>query len=275
MIVKFLFILIYGLTRLLQLTYRFRYDNNAAIQSLGSRNFILAIWHQSLFAGLLAQRGKKHVVIVSKSTDAQPVAFVAHQMGHVVTRGSSRKGAVDKGGKIAKEEMILELKKGIPGAVTVDGPKGPAFEVKPGIIDMAVKADVLIVPYVLAFSSYWEFKSWDRFRLPKPFSKILISYGSPLDVSDSSVDQRLIVETALKNQAVIAENAMSKWNQYPRDNWWQSSGLRNLHSKIRFPPVIVNVNLENEKHQELKEDDDDVDDVYKGNETHKTEYKPE
>ena len=41
------------------------------------------------------------------------------------------------------------------------------------------------------------------------------------------------------------------------------------------PPVIVNINLENEKHYELKEDDDDTDDVYKGNDTHKTEYKPE
>ena len=58
-------------------------------------------------------------------------------------------------------------------------PSGPAHEVKPGIIDMARRAGVPIVPYVPVPESCWTFNSWDRFRLPKPFSKIYVYYGAP------------------------------------------------------------------------------------------------
>jgi hypothetical protein len=74
-----------------------------------------------------------------------------------------------------------------------------------------------------------------------------------------------------------------RWVYFPKyniywDNWrnhyvFWNAGL--WVSQPTAPPVIVNVNLENEKHYELKEDDDDTDDVYKGNDTHKSEYKPE
>ena len=74
-----------------------------------------------------------------------------------------------------------------------------------------------------------------------------------------------------------------RWVYFPKyniywDNWrnhyvfWNGSIW---FSQPSPPPVIVNINLENEKHYELKEADDDTDDVYKGNDTHKSEYKPE
>ncbi len=85
------------------------------------------------------------------------------------------------------EEMIGVLKTGIPGAVTVDGPKGPAKEVKPGIIAMAKKSDTAIIPYAPIAQSYWEFNSWDKFRLPKPFSIIDIHYGEPLIIGEEDI----------------------------------------------------------------------------------------
>lgn len=213
----------YFLARTLHFTYRYRYDGTEVLKELEGKNFILAIWHQNLLGGILAQTGKRHVVIISKSKDAEPVAYACNSLGHCTTRGSSRKGAVDKGGKLAKDEMICELKNGIPGAVTVDGPKGPAFEVKPGIIDMAKKADAVIVPYTLAFSSYWQFNSWDKFRLPKPFSKILISYGKPIIVDCDSADHRKTVEEALRNHTAIVDSRISSWAQYSKKNWWQQA----------------------------------------------------
>lgn len=133
------------------------------------------------------------------------------------------KKGVDKGGKLAKDQMIECLKKGYPGAVTVDGPKGPAFVVKPGIIDMAKKAGVLIVPYGIGMSSYWEFKSWDRFRMPKPFCKILVSYGQPIDVSseNQSFEEHLdALQKALNAQYGLAQKGMEHWKASSDKNWF-------------------------------------------------------
>ncbi len=195
-------ILIYIIVRLLSMTYRYRFANPEVLDQARtlspSGGYIFAIWHQNLFQGITAQTGSKHVVIVSRSKDANPVAFTCGKLGHIVCRGSSRtKDGRCKGGKAAMDEMTEVLKSGIPGAVTVDGPKGPAKEVKPGIIVMAKKSQSVIIPYSPIARSYWEFKSWDRFRLPKPFSIINIHYGEPLKIEDEDLS---VYQEELKNR---------------------------------------------------------------------------
>jgi len=209
------------------MTYRYRFENNTVVQKLKreKQNFIFAIWHQNLFAGILAQTGFRYIVIVSKSADAEPVAFTCKLLGHLVVRGSSRKGSVDKNGQAAKEEMIECLKVGHPGAVTVDGPKGPVFKVKPGIIDMAKKSGAWIVPYAVAPTTYWQFKSWDSFRLPKPFSKILISYGEPIKLNEECVSYEADLsklEIALNTLTVENQKKLTSWSDYSLNNWWKS-----------------------------------------------------
>lgn len=175
--------LIYAIVRLFQLSYRFRFDGQSELRPpKDAAHCILACWHQNLFAGILAQTGRKHVVIVSRSRDGDPVTRVCEGLGHMVCRGSSKKGDIDKGGKEAKDEMIQALKEGLPGAVTVDGPRGPAFVVKPGIIEMARQTGLPIVAYLPLPQKYWSFKSWDRFRLPKPFTRVDVHYGEPIHV---------------------------------------------------------------------------------------------
>lgn len=173
-------------------TYRFRSDGRAGVSAPkdGSKGYLLAVWHQNLFAGILAQTGRQHVVMVSRSRDGDFVSALCRHLGHYVARGSSRKGQIDKGGQQAKDEMITVLQSGVPGALTVDGPRGPAFEVKPGIIEMARVTGMPIVPYAPLPKRYWSFRSWDRFRLPKPFSCIDVHYGQPVHVpSDTAFDE--------------------------------------------------------------------------------------
>lgn len=173
----------YAVVRLLASTYRFRFQGASPVPApAGCAAYILAIWHQNLFAGILAQTGRRHVVIVSRSRDGEPVSALCTRLGHHVARGSSKKGDVDKGGKQAKDEMIDLLRTGLPGALTVDGPRGPARVVKPGIIEMARATGLPIVPYLPLPSRYWALKSWDAFRLPKPFARIDIHYGAPVHV---------------------------------------------------------------------------------------------
>ncbi len=184
--------IIYFIVRLFDLSFRYRFQNPEVLENLPNSlkgNYLFAIWHKFLFGGILAQTGKKHVVIISKSKDAEPVALLCKRLGHKVARGSSRSvDNRDKGGKAAMEEMVEVLKSGLPGAITVDGPKGPAEKVKPGIVLMAQKTGLPIVPYVPIPRNYWEFNSWDKFRLPKPFSTIDIYYGNPIDVSELTIE---------------------------------------------------------------------------------------
>jgi hypothetical protein len=220
-------LVIFFITRLFHSTYRYRYSNGQTLKNLKlkNQNFVFAIWHQQLFAGILAQTGHQHIVIVSKSKDAAPVAFTCKMLGHLVVRGSSRKGNVDKNGKEAKEEMIEKLKLGHPGAVTVDGPKGPALKVKPGIIDMAKNSNAYLVPYVVCSSSFWQFKSWDSFRLPKPFSKILVSYGEPIIVNrenDTYNEDQNKLETALNALTEKTLQDLHNWKNFSPKNWWEN-----------------------------------------------------
>ena len=173
----------YLLVRALAFTYRFRSRQPPIARgNAANSGYVLAIWHQNLFAGILAQR-RRHCVIVSRSRDGDPVSYLCRKLGHEVLRGSSRKkDGRDKGGKLAKDEMIECLRAGLPGAVTVDGPSGPAFEVKPGIIEMARLAAIPIVPYLCLPRRYWSLPSWDAFRLPKPFTRIDVVYGAPIHV---------------------------------------------------------------------------------------------
>jgi lysophospholipid acyltransferase (LPLAT)-like uncharacterized protein len=176
--------LAYGLIRLLNSTYRYTYHG---VEHVASRRYVFAIFHQNLFAGILAQARAPHTVIVSRSGDGDPAAFLCSRFGFVVARGSSKKGSKDKGGREAKEEMIESLMSGgPPGALTVDGPRGPAHEVKPGIIEIARRTQVPIVPYVAVPDRCWTFNSWDRFRLPKPFAKIHVEYGPPYEIPEAT-----------------------------------------------------------------------------------------
>lgn len=221
---KIISYLIYGLVRLLHLTYRYRYVGNENLQNMAKikQNFIFAIWHQNLFPGILSQSGVPHVVIVSKSKDAEPVAFTCKKLGHFVVRGSSKKGNIDKGGSLAKEQMIEFLKLGHPGAVTVDGPKGPALKAKAGIIDMAKQSQALLVPYTARPNSFWEFNSWDHFRLPKPFAKIIIAYGKPIHIPKTSEHfeiYQLTLENELNELTTYADECIEQWESFSSKNW--------------------------------------------------------
>lgn len=224
----------YLLARFFHFTYRYRFvgiENLEKARTLGPNgSYILGIWHQNLFAGILAQTGLEHVVIASKSKDSEAVSYTLNKLGHVVLRGSSKRNGVDKGGKAAKDQMIEVLKSGKPGSLTVDGPKGPAQIVKPGIIDMAKKTGAPLIPYIPVPEKYWSFNSWDKFRLPKPFSKIIVYYGEPLMVDGEATEDdfdkyRDQFKDCLIKEEFIAQSYLKDWKKYSKLNIVQHTSL--------------------------------------------------
>lgn len=172
--------LIYYFIRLLNLTYRYEFiDIN--LQKIAKKDrrlnmFTYALWHQNIIAAIFSHMNQKFTMIVSESNDGELVAQTCINLGHLPARGSSTRG-----GQRAMKEMIKNIQNGHPGCITVDGPKGPAREVKFGIIDVAKLTNLPIVPLSPYPKHFWSFKkSWDQFRIPMPFSKILIVIGEPI-----------------------------------------------------------------------------------------------
>ncbi len=189
---KLLAHLIYLCVRLLCSTWRIEHVNPEVREK--QSNYIFAIWHRDLAASILSFRKVKHVTMASPSKDGDLIAHTLEKLGFAVARASS-----DRNPKKGLIEMIRKVRSGIPGALTVDGPKGPAHIAKPGVFSLAKACDCPILPLVAYPSSAWIFsKSWDRFRLPKPFSKITLKIGEPIVVDSDNFDQlSRILETRL------------------------------------------------------------------------------
>ena len=143
-----------------------------------SKMFILTFWHSRLLLPSYMLKGMNFLVLVSQSKDGEIIARIIQQQGQGSMRGSSTRG-----GLRALAGMIKNLKENQrPAAFTPDGPQGPRFKVKQGVITCAKKTGYPIVPVTYSASRIKVFSSWDRFILPLPFSRCRIVYGDPVRV---------------------------------------------------------------------------------------------
>jgi lysophospholipid acyltransferase (LPLAT)-like uncharacterized protein len=188
--------IVYILVKILHLTYRFEqadaHNFDATRKLAAPKGWIMACWHHNIFALTLASVGLPYRPLASRSKDGEFISFVLKRLGFVPVRGSS-----SRGGQSARQQMVSELLAGFPTAVSVDGPRGPKGQVKAGILDLARRSGAPIIPMTAVADRYWEMhKSWDRFRLPKPFAKILVLYGEPItvtaDLDGEAFDRELV-----------------------------------------------------------------------------------
>ena len=166
--------------RSLGTTLRCRYHGAEHLEAAKKSGYIVCCWHQNLVSAALGPIRGPYVSMASRSSTADPIAALCSSLGHTVVRGSSAKPGRYKGGQTAMAEMTELLKQGRNGGMAADGPTGPANIAKPGIMLMAAETGCAILPIAPMPSRYWEFNSWDKMRIPKPFSKIDVYYGEPI-----------------------------------------------------------------------------------------------
>jgi len=164
----------------LTLRRRFHQDPRDSLrQSYGA--YILAFWHEDLIGCTLnGERGA--TAMVSASVDGDLLAPLLRLGGTTPVRGSSSKGGLDKGGGRAFVTMLRRLKRDNQSACfAVDGPRGPRRVVQKGVALMAQKSGKPIVPYRVIGSSEWVLsRTWDQMRIPRPFSRLDVYYGTPI-----------------------------------------------------------------------------------------------
>ncbi len=143
---------------------------------------IYAFWHQSLLACAYRFRNKGIAILISRSFDGELIARTVELLGFKAVRGSS-----SRGGASGLRQMAEAYAAGHRCAFTADGPRGPAMVAKAGPAQLAklVEADWVGAFYALPERA-WELASWDRFLIPKPFSRVYVTFPEhvPADVSD-------------------------------------------------------------------------------------------
>ena len=170
----------------LGVSFRIRHVNKDGIDRLyrERRSAIVCFWHGRLLAMPFAHEKRPASVLISRHGDGEFITRVIKHFGFGAVRGSYKKASVS-----SLREIISELRKGTTIGVTPDGPKGPRYEVKPGIVELARMAGSPIVPLTYGASSKRTLGSWDRLVFPFPFSRILFLWGDPIYVSpDASAD---------------------------------------------------------------------------------------
>jgi len=137
-------------------------------------SLVFSSWHGKSWVPTYFLRDLEIYALSSLSRDGSYMAQVLKRLGWRTVRGSSSRGA-----SRSLLELYRKLKKGESTAITPDGPTGPIYQVKPGIIFLQEKAGSYLVP--IGVDARWKknFNSWDQYLLPLPFSKTALVFAEP------------------------------------------------------------------------------------------------
>ena len=177
----------YPLVNALGRTLRWRVEglhHYDAIVAAG-RQPVMAFWHGRILPATVFFRGRGIVVITSENFDGEWIARIIERFGYGTARGSTTRG-----GRKAMRQLMREMERGRPAGFTVDGPRGPARVAQPGAVWLARTTGNPVLPFHLEAARYWSVRSWDRTQIPKPFSRVALAIGEPLEVPrDVSAEQ--------------------------------------------------------------------------------------
>lgn len=190
--------------RLLAFTLRLEVRDLCGI---GSRDanippVIYILWHNRFFVvppawNKICYGHRKTVALTSASKDGAMVASAMAVFGLGAVRGSSSRRAV-----AALVGLKRALMEGLDVCLTPDGPRGPRYKIQPGFIKLAEATGAPIVPIHVRFSSAWRLKTWDRFVIPKPFSRVVVTFAEAITVP------RGLDESAFENERVKLETLL-------------------------------------------------------------------
>ena len=184
-------------------TWRFSVldEENLASTSAGSKGHFVALWHGRMLLGVAHHGSTNWWVLVSDHQDGDISGALLRRFGYRVIRGSSTRG-----GARAVREMMAVLGEGAVVVITPDGPRGPMHSIKHGVVWMARATGYPIVPVGFACDRAWRTKGWDRFTIPKPWSRVVMTYGKPIRVEKSADEDGLrLAADSLRDSILAAE----------------------------------------------------------------------
>jgi lysophospholipid acyltransferase (LPLAT)-like uncharacterized protein len=150
---------------------------------------IYCFWHQCVLPCTLYFRHSRAVILISRSFDGELITRTLRMFGFDAVRGSSSRGARE--GLLGLKQVI---ESGRTAIFTADGPRGPIYRTKMGPIKLAQITGAPIGAFHLEPKHAWTVRSWDRFLVPMPFTRIAVSWAQwtnvPTDLPDDQFEQK-------------------------------------------------------------------------------------
>ncbi|HKQ73575.1 MAG TPA: lysophospholipid acyltransferase family protein [Blastocatellia bacterium] len=178
LIIRFAGVALYWLIRAIGATLKFEikgWEHHTDHEPL-----VYCFWHNRIPIATYFWRHRGIVVMSSRSFDSEYIARFIQRFGYGAAKGSSTRGAL--AGLI---QMIRAVRSGKSAAFTVDGPRGPIYEAKPGALLLAKKSGAAILPFSISLDRCWRLPSWDRIEIPKPFARVFVVIGERIYVKDA------------------------------------------------------------------------------------------
>jgi lysophospholipid acyltransferase (LPLAT)-like uncharacterized protein len=194
-------------------TLRYRYRPMGVNVDPNQPNFrgryLYAFWHENILVPAYHYGRRDISVLISQHADGQLIAEACRHLGFRLVRGSTTRGGTEA------IRQMLRLSRSAHLAITPDGPRGPRRKVQPGVVYLAARTGLPIVPIGIAFQRAWRMRSWDRFAVPHPWSAAVCVTTAPISVPDNlAKDQlehyRLEVENAMNAATEAAEKIVNR-----------------------------------------------------------------
>ena len=178
-------------------TLRFEVEDKAGAFNTSRTGWIWAFWHNRMFViPYIHDQWFAHIpgaILSSPSGDGQIIADVCATFGYEAARGSSSK---PQKGLSALIMMADKVKEGRDVGITPDGPRGPKYEMQPGIIKLGQLTGGTLVPVRVLYSRAIRFKTWDEFMLPLPFSTVKIIFEPTMTVPRRMTEEEFEAQRA-------------------------------------------------------------------------------
>jgi lysophospholipid acyltransferase (LPLAT)-like uncharacterized protein len=161
-------------------------------------------WHRCLLPAACFFRGRpRTTLLISASFDGELITRTIERLGYETVRGSSSRAGA--GGLRALARAVRD---GATAVIPGDGPRGPRYQLKPGIARLAQLTGLPVHSFYILPRRAWVLRSWDALIIPKPFSRVVMVWGRPVPAPASSDDEeatRLEVEARLEHLRELAE----------------------------------------------------------------------
>lgn len=196
-----------GWYRTLSFAYRplTTYLVNDRPELLGGGRYIYSFWHEYGFVPSYVYARADTAILVSLHADGELLNHVGRRFGFAVVRGSTTRG-----GTTALRQLLRDLGGSRHLGLTPDGPKGPRRQCQFGVVYLASRLGLPVVPVGFGYSRCWRARNWDRYAVPLPFSRVRCVSAHPIVVpprlgTDGLAVYQQAVEDVTNHATLIAE----------------------------------------------------------------------
>jgi lysophospholipid acyltransferase (LPLAT)-like uncharacterized protein len=201
------------------------------------QQFIYLVWHEAVLCPLYLRSRCNIVTLASQHRDAEILSEMMQRLGMGVVRGSTTRGG-------AALRKLMELTRTNHCVITPDGPRGPRRTVAQGAIYLAMRLGIPVVAMGIAYERPWRLPTWDRFAIPKPFSRCRIVFGAPILVPSDSNREQLAeilahVDAEFQRVTAAAEQWVESGDRKPNEQPLRSMRVADRTLRVDGPEAGV------------------------------------